>query len=48
MMLGLLFLKLPLEQLEMAGLKVEGDRAAVQAWLDALEPLGNGFNIVEP
>lgn len=48
MLLGMLFLKLPLEQLEMAGLKVEGDRTAAQAWLDALDPLGNGFNIVEP
>lgn len=47
-LLGLLFLKLPLEQLEMAGLKVEGDRAAVQAWLDAIDPQGGGFNVVEP
>lgn len=47
-LLGLLFLKLPLAQLEMAGLKVEGDRAAAQAWLDALDPMPAGFNIVEP
>lgn len=47
-LLGLLFLKLPLDQLEMAGLKIEGDRAAAQAWIDALDPLGQGFNIVEP
>ena len=48
LILAMLFLKVPLEQLELAGLKVEGDRAAAQAWLDALDPLGNGFNIVEP
>jgi alkyl sulfatase BDS1-like metallo-beta-lactamase superfamily hydrolase len=47
-LLGLLFLTLPLEQLEMAGLKVEGDRAAVQAWLDGIEPQGGMFNVVEP
>ena len=47
-LLGLLFLKLPLAQLEMAGLKVEGDRAAVEAWLAAIEPVPSGFNIVEP
>lgn len=48
MMLGLLFMKLPLAQLEMAGLKVEGDRAAVEAWLAAIDPLPGAFNIVEP
>lgn len=48
LMLGLLFLKLPLEQLEAAGLKVEGDREAVKAWLDALDPVSTGFNIAEP
>lgn len=48
LLLGLLFLKLPLAQLEFAGLKVEGDRAALQAWLDALDPLPTGFNIAEP
>ncbi len=48
MLLGLLFLKLPLEQLEMAGLQVDGDRAAVKAWVDALDPVTTGFNIVEP
>jgi alkyl sulfatase BDS1-like metallo-beta-lactamase superfamily hydrolase len=46
--LGMLFMKLPLDQLEMAGLKVEGDRAAAQAWLDAIDPLRGGFNIAEP
>ncbi|MFC0589063.1 alkyl/aryl-sulfatase [Novosphingobium aquiterrae] len=48
LLLALLFLKLPLEQLEMGGLKIEGDRAAAQAWLDALDPLTAGFNIAEP
>ena len=48
MLLGLLFLKLPLAQLEAAGLKVEGDRAAVEAWLAALDPMPGPFNIVEP
>ncbi|WP_421851065.1 alkyl/aryl-sulfatase [Novosphingobium sp.] len=48
LLLGLLFLKMPLEKLEMAGLKVEGDRAAVEAWLAALDPMPGAFNIVEP
>ncbi len=46
--LGLLFLKLPLAQLESAGLKVEGDRSAVEAWASALDPVSTGFNIAEP
>ncbi len=48
LLLGLLFLKLPLAQLEAAGLKVEGDRAAVEAWLSALDPMPGAFNIAEP
>jgi alkyl sulfatase BDS1-like metallo-beta-lactamase superfamily hydrolase len=48
LMLGLLFLKLPLAQLEAAGLKVEGDRALVEAWLAAIDPVPGKFNIVEP
>lgn len=48
MLLGLLFLKLPLAQLEAAGLKLEGDRAAVDAWLAALDPMPGAFNIAEP
>lgn len=47
-LLGLLFLKLPLAQLEMMGVKVEGDRAAVEAWLNAIEPIPGAFNIIEP
>ena len=48
LMLGLFFLKLPLAQLEMMGLKVEGDRAAVNALQAALDPVPTGFNITEP
>lgn len=48
LMLGLLFLKLPLAQLEAAGLKIEGDRALVEAWLAAIDPVPGRFNIVEP
>jgi alkyl sulfatase BDS1-like metallo-beta-lactamase superfamily hydrolase len=46
--LAMLFLKMPLAQLEAAGLKIEGDRAAVEALQAALDPLPGGFNIVEP
>jgi alkyl sulfatase BDS1-like metallo-beta-lactamase superfamily hydrolase len=48
LMLGLLFLKLPLAQLEAAGLKIDGDRALVEAWLAAIDPVPGRFNIVEP
>lgn len=48
LLLGMLFLKVPLAQLEAVGLKVEGDRAAVEAWLAAIEPVPGPFNIVEP
>jgi alkyl sulfatase BDS1-like metallo-beta-lactamase superfamily hydrolase len=48
LLLGLLFLKLPLPTLEAAGLKIEGDRAAVEAWLAALDPMPAAFNIAEP
>lgn len=47
-MLGLLFMKMPLAQLEMMGVKVEGDRQAVDAWLNAIEPIPGAFGIVEP
>lgn len=46
--LALLFLKLPLAQLEGAGLKVEGDRATVEALQAALDPMPGSFNIAEP
>ena len=43
-----LFMKLPLDRLQAAGLKVEGDAAAVSAIQAALDPVPGGFNIVEP
>ena len=46
--LGLLFLKLPLGQLQAAGLKVEGDAAAVAALQAALDPVPSAFPIAEP
>jgi alkyl sulfatase BDS1-like metallo-beta-lactamase superfamily hydrolase len=46
--LGLMFLKMPLAQMEAAGLKVEGDRAALAAMLAAIEPQSGAFNIAEP
>jgi alkyl sulfatase BDS1-like metallo-beta-lactamase superfamily hydrolase len=46
--LAMLFLKMPLAQLEAAGLKIEGDRAAVEAMQAALDPLPAVFNIAEP
>jgi alkyl sulfatase BDS1-like metallo-beta-lactamase superfamily hydrolase len=46
--LGLFFLKLPLAQMEGAGLKVEGDRGAVEALLAAIETPPTAFNISEP
>lgn len=46
--LAMLFMKMPLADLEATGVKVVGDRAAVQAWLDAIDPIQQGFNIVEP
>jgi alkyl sulfatase BDS1-like metallo-beta-lactamase superfamily hydrolase len=48
LLLGLLFLKLPLAQLEAAGLKVEGDRALIEAWLNAIDPVPGSFTIAEP
>jgi alkyl sulfatase BDS1-like metallo-beta-lactamase superfamily hydrolase len=46
--LALLFLKMPLAQLEGAGLKVEGDRKAIEALQAALDPMPGPFNIAEP
>ena len=48
LLLGLVFLKLPLAQLEAAGLKVAGDRSAVEAWANSLDPMPGSFNIAEP
>lgn len=46
--LGLFFLKLPIAQLEAAGLKVDGDRTAIEALQAAIESPPNVFNIVTP
>ena len=48
LMLALLYLKVPLAQLQGMGLKVEGDPAAVAALQTALDPISPGFNIAEP
>jgi len=48
LMLAMLFLKLPLAQLQALGLKIEGDAAAVAALQAALDPIPEGFNIAEP
>ena len=48
LILGLLFLKLPLAQLQVAGLKVEGDASAIAALQAALDPIPVGFTIAEP
>jgi alkyl sulfatase BDS1-like metallo-beta-lactamase superfamily hydrolase len=46
--LAMLFMKMPLAQLEMAGLKIDGDKSAVEALQAALDPLPGPFNIAEP
>ena len=46
--LAMLFLKIPLAQLEGMGLEIEGDRDAVAALQAALDPLPGPFKIVEP
>ena len=48
LILGLLFLKLPLAQLQAAGLVVEGDPEAIAALQAALDPIPAGFTIAEP
>jgi len=48
LILAMLFMKKPLEELDAAGLTVSGDRQAVKSWLDAIDPLTAWFNIVEP
>ena len=48
MMLALLFLKQPVAMMQAGGLQVEGDPAALQALIDALDPMPQGFPIVEP
>ena len=46
--LAMLFLKMPLTQLEAAGLKIEGNRAVVEGLQAALDPMPASFNIAEP
>lgn len=46
--LAMLFLKMPLAQLEAAGLKIEGDRTAMEALQSALDPMPAPINIAEP
>ncbi len=46
--LAMLFLKQPVAAMQAAGLKVEGDAAAMQALIDALDPMQQGFPIVTP
>ena len=46
--LALLFLKMPAAQLQMAGLKIEGDRIILEKLQGALDPMPEPFNIVEP
>jgi alkyl sulfatase BDS1-like metallo-beta-lactamase superfamily hydrolase len=48
LLLALLFLKQPVAMMQGAGLQVEGDAAAIQALVDALDPMPQGFAIVEP
>jgi alkyl sulfatase BDS1-like metallo-beta-lactamase superfamily hydrolase len=48
MLLALLFLKQPVATMRAAGLQVEGDAAGLQALIDALDPMPQGFAIVEP
>lgn len=48
LLMGLFIKKMPLEQMEKAGLKVAGDRAALQSLLDAIEPPPPDFPLVTP
>lgn len=48
LLLALLFLKQPVSVMQGAGLTVEGDAAALQGLIDALDPMPQGFAIVEP
>lgn len=48
LLLAMLFLKQPVSAMQGAGLQVEGDAAALQALIDALDPVQQGFDIVTP
>jgi alkyl sulfatase BDS1-like metallo-beta-lactamase superfamily hydrolase len=39
---------MPAAQLQAAGLKIEGDRTAIEKLQAALDPMPGAFNIVEP
>lgn len=47
-LLALLFLKQPVSAVQGAGLEVKGDAAGLQALIDALDPMPQGFDIVTP
>mgnify|MGYP006159237099 CR=1 FL=1 len=48
-LLALMFVKMPVSTVAgMPGVTIEGDMAALQALLDALDPLPHGFDIVVP
>jgi alkyl sulfatase BDS1-like metallo-beta-lactamase superfamily hydrolase len=48
LLLAMLFLKQPVSAMQTAGLQVEGDTAGLQALIDALDPVPQGFDIVLP
>ncbi|MBS0253737.1 MAG: MBL fold metallo-hydrolase [Proteobacteria bacterium] len=48
LVLGLLMLKMSAFKLQLAGMKIEGDSAAIGALQNALDPIPGGFNIAEP
>ncbi|PKP93410.1 MAG: alkyl/aryl-sulfatase [Alphaproteobacteria bacterium HGW-Alphaproteobacteria-14] len=48
LVLAMLFLKQPVAAMQKAGLQVEGDAAALQHLIDALDPVPQGFDIVTP
>ena len=48
LLLALLFLKQPVAAMQGAGLQVEGDAAALQGLIDALDQMPQGFAIIEP
>ncbi len=48
-LLALLFVRLPVEAVaKMPGVTIEGDKAALQRMIDALDPMPHGFDIVTP
>lgn len=48
-LLALLFVRMPVSAVAgMEGVKIEGDQAALQALIDALDPMPQGFDIVTP